>query len=739
MAEKNNINYKNDLALMEATISIKHKRMLDDLLDACKANLPSVNEELIRKAFQLSYESHKNDFRASGEPYFNHPYEVAMVVAREIPLDDISVVSSLLHDVVEDSDISLDFITKEFGKEVSEIVDGVTKIGGVFKGQEITQAENYRKLLLSMVKDVRVMLVKFADRLHNMRTLEFVHPQKQRRIAKETLDIYAPFANRFGLGAVKWEMEDLAFKYLNKEAYEDIAKKISNTRRERESFIKRFIKPVEEKLREHKLVYELGGRPKHLYSIYRKMVVQNRPFEDIYDLLAVRIILESNDPNECYYVLGIINQLYKPIPDRFKDFISIPKKNNYQSIHTTVIGLEGKLVEVQIRTRKMHEIAERGVAAHWKYKENIAPGDVDLEEWVNWVRDIFENASKDEATKEILASFKLNLYQDEIYIFTPKGELRRLPIHSTPVDFAYEVHSNVGNRCIGAKVNNKIVPLDTVLHSGDQVEIITSKNQHPNKSWLQFVQTHKAKNNIRKYLNKEEERVYDAGKEIWERKIKKLKLSFTQDDVIKLFRKLRFDNIRAFYKAITEDKINLDEILNPQAEVVEKPTPEVEFDKFADIARTTAGGVVVEGDAKGFAYSYAKCCKPIPGDHVIGYVTIGEGIKVHRKDCKNLINMLKNGESRVVPVTWPKSNGAYFVAGIIIKGEDTPGLLKDISNSITTYQNTNIKSVNITTNDSFFRGTITIYVKDLDHLNKLIERLKKNKGIYSVERFDADN
>jgi len=723
---------------MEATISIKHKRMLDDLLEACKANLPVVNEELIRKAFQLSYESHKNDFRASGEPYFNHPYEVASIVAREIHLDDISVVSALLHDVVEDSDISLDFISKEFGKEVAEIVDGVTKIGGVFKGQEITQAENYRKLLLSMVKDVRVILVKFADRLHNMRTLEFVHPQKQRRIAKETLEIYAPFANRFGLGAVKWEMEDLAFKYLNKEAYDDIAKKIKDTRKERESFINKFMKPVTDKLKEHKLVFEMGGRPKHLYSIYRKMIIQNRSFEDIYDLLAVRIILESNDPNECYYVLGIINQLYKPIPDRFKDFISIPKKNNYQSIHTTVIGPEGKLIEVQIRTRKMHEIAERGVAAHWKYKENISTDDKDLEDWVNWVRDIFENSTKDEATKEILASFKLNLYQDEIYIFTPKGELRRLPLNSTPVDFAYEVHSSVGNHCIGAKVNGKIVPLDTKLHSGDQVEIITSKNQNPNKSWLQFVQTHKAKSHIRKYLNKEEEKLVDSGKDLWEKKIKKLKLSFSHDEIAKIARKLRFENTKLFYKAIAQDRVNLDEILNPDIPVEEKSTPELQFEKFVDVARNTAGGVVIEGEQKGLAVSYAKCCNPIPGDPVIGYVTIGEGIKIHRKDCKSLISILKSDESRVVPVSWPKTNGAFFVAGLIIKGEDMPGLLKDISNSITAFDNTNIKSVNITTNDSLFRGTITVYVKDLEHLKKLIDRLKKNKGIYSVERFDAD-
>ncbi|MDF1611848.1 RelA/SpoT family protein [Stygiobacter electus] len=724
---------------MEITLSIKHQRMLDDLLNYCKSNLRSVNEELIKKAFVLSYESHKNDFRASGEPYFNHPYEVATIVAREIPLDDISVISALLHDVVEDSDISLEFISKEFGSEVAEIVDGVTKIGGVFKGQEITQAENYRKLLLSMIKDVRVILVKFADRLHNMRTLEFVSPQKQRRIAKETLEIYAPFAHRFGLGVLKWELEDLAFKYLNKDAYDDIAKKIKDTRKEREAFIQRFSKPIKEKLDELNLKYEISGRPKHLYSIYRKLVMQNRPWEDIYDLLAIRVILEKNDPNECYLVLGIVNQIYKPIAERFKDFISIPKKNNYQSIHTTVIGPEGKPVEVQIRTRKMHEIAERGVAAHWKYKEHVSTEDQDLEEWVNWVRDIFENVSKDEASKEIIASFKLNLFQDEIYVFTPKGELKRLPINSTPVDFAFEVHSNVGYHCIGAKVNGKIVPLDTILHSGDQVEIITSKNQHPNKSWLQFVHTQKAKNNIRKYLNKEEEKEVEAGKEIWEKKIKKLKLSFSSDEVAKLARKLKFDNSRQFFRSIFLDKINLDQILNPKTGTDNKSSHEIEFDKFVDIARTSAGNVLVEGDYKGFAYSYAKCCNPIPGDQVIGYVTIGEGIKIHRKDCKNLINMVKSGEDRLVPVTWPKTSDTYFVAGISIRGDDMPGILKDISNSITTYQNTNIKSVNIYTQDSLFKGTITVYVKDLDHLNKLIERLKKNKGIFSVERFDAEN
>ncbi len=723
---------------MDAPV-VKYDSMLNSLLETCKNNLSSVNEELIRKAFRLSYEAHKNDFRASGEPYFIHPYEVARIVAEEMPLDDISVISALLHDVVEDTDISLDFIHQEFGKEVAEIVDGVTKIGGVFRGQYITQAENYRKMLLSMIKDVRVILVKFADRLHNMRTLEFVSPHKQRRIAKETLEIYAPFAHRFGLARIKWEMEDIAFKYLNREAYEEIAQKLKETRQARENYINKICEPISERLKEHGLKFEISGRPKHFYSIYRKMIKQNKPLEDIYDLLAIRIIIESDDVNECYYVLGIINQLFTPIPDRFKDFISIPKKNGYQSIHNTVIGPDGRLVEIQIRTRRMHEVAEKGVAAHWKYKEDIVSTDKDLEEWVNWVRDIFQTASDDEASKELLASFKLNLYQDEIYVFTPKGDLKRLPINSTPVDFAFEIHSRVGYHCIGAKVNGKIVPLNTILHSGDQVEIITSKNQHPNKSWLQFVQTHKAKSNIRKYIKKEEARIVEIGKQIWERKIKKLKLSFSNEEIGKLARKLKFANPSEFFSAIAQDKVNLDEILNPPAPEEKPEAHQLEFDDFAEQARKTAGGVLVEGEHKGIVYEYAKCCNPIPGDPIIGFITVGHGVKIHRKNCKNLISMSQTEPNRLIPVEWPKTNGKYFVAGITIKGEDKPGILKDLSNSITSYKNTNIKSVNINTTDSMFVGQITVYVENIEHLNRLIERLKKNQGIYSVERFEADS
>jgi RelA/SpoT family (p)ppGpp synthetase len=716
----------------------KYKKMLDELLDACRRHLPSVNEALISKSFEFCLEAHKNDIRASGEPYFTHPYEVALIIANEIPLDDITIVSTLLHDVVEDTEFNLDILSKEFGKEVAEIVDGVTKISGIFKGQEITQAENYRKLLLSMVKDVRVILVKFADRLHNMRTLQFVNPDKQRRIAQETLEIYAPFANRFGLGKVKWELEDLSFKYLNKEAYDEIARKIKSKRRERESYIKKFTDPIIEKLDEYKLKFEINGRPKHLYSIYKKMVTRNKPFEEIYDLFAIRIILATENNNDCYTTLGIVNQMYLPVPDRFKDYISIPKTNNYQSIHTTVVGPEGRLVEVQIRTIKMHEVAEKGVAAHWKYKEHKLANDKDLENWVNWVRDIFENANKDDARKDLLESFKLNLYQDEIYVFTPKGDLRRLPVGSTPVDFAFEIHSKVGYHCIGAKVNGKIIPLDTQLHSGDQVEIITSKNQHPNKNWIKFAITHKAKTAVRKWINKEEEDIINAGKEIWEKKIKKLKLSFTTSDISKLSVNLKYESPRHFYRAIAQGKVNLEEVLTATKEKEKKEKqPVLEFDNFASIARNDIGGVLVDGKQSGIMYSYAKCCNPIPGDPVVGFITVGEGIKIHRKTCNNLIKISEKEVSKLVPVQWPEAEGSLFVAGLSVMGEDSPGILNDISHTIVSYQNTNIKSININTNDSTFEGSVTLYVQNLEHLSRIIDRLKKLKGVYSVERFES--
>lgn len=718
--------------------SASSKILLEELLTNCKKNLPVTDEKLIEKAFDFALIAHQNDTRASNEPYFTHPFSVANILATEIPFDSVSVACGLLHDIVEDnSEYPLETIQKNFGVDIALIVDGLTKIKYLFKGTEINQSENYRKLLMSVTKDIRVIIVKFADRLHNMRTIEFLNPDKRKRIAKETLEIYAPLANRFGLGKLKWELEDLAFKELNKQAYEDIKKKINIKRGEREKYIDRFSAPIVKALNEYGFKFEISGRAKHLYSVYRKMIKRNKPFEEIYDLFAIRIILDSTDRNTCYTTWGIVNGIYIPLPDRLKDYIAIPKANNYQSIHTTVVGPEGKLVEVQVRTRQMHEIAEQGVAAHWKYKEGKTHVAQSMNQYVNWIRDIIENSADDDMRKNIIDNFKLNLYSDEIYVFTPKGDLKRLPLNSTPVDFAFDIHSKVGHHCIGAKVNQKIVPLDTVLNSGDQIEIITSKNQHPNKNWLKFVRTSKAKSEVRRWINKEEDELVNNGKDIWEKKLKKLKLVFTTQEVNKLSLNLKYDNLRQFYSAIAKGKLNLDEVLTAPTEKEKKAKdPVTEFENFAKIARTSGGDLVVNGEDFKMMFNYSKCCNPIPGDHVVGYISTGEGIKIHRKNCKTLLHISEREPEKIVMVEWPKIEGSSFIVGLILKGEDSPGLLNEISHSIVSFQNTNIKSISIDTRDSTFEGSVTLYVHDLEHLFRVMERLKKIKGIYSVQRMD---
>lgn len=721
-----------------------YKKRLDDLIAACQKNLKSVDVDLITRAFTMSLEAHKHDLRASGEPYFHHPYEVAMVVAKEIPLDDVSVAGALLHDVVEDTKFSLKDIRAEFGDSVADIVDGATKITDIFRSHEVTQAESYRKLLISMVNDIRVMLIKFADRLHNMRTLEYLSPDKQQRLAKETLDIYAPFAHRFGLAKVKWELEDLSFKYLHREEYEEIARQLKSKRREREHYIKKFSSPIEKKLKGEGLIHEVEGRPKHLYSIYLKMVKRTKPLDEIYDLFAVRFILDTTDNNDCYILYGIISELYKPIPERFKDYISVPKKNGYQSIHTTVVGPAGKLVEVQIRTKAMHEVAEKGVAAHWIYKENKSSLDKELEGWIGWVREIFEQKS-DDAPGELLESFKLNLYQDEIYVFTPKGHLKILPRSATPLDFAFEIHSNIGFHCIGAKVNGRIVPLNTLLRSGDQVEIITSKNQTPNPDWEKSVVTHKAKSQIRKWIREETRKRAAEGREAWDKKLRKQKFHLSEDELTKFVHTIRIDNLQKFYIAILEQRIDADAIIEQL--VMRSKHPETGepgrgkeeskslFSRFVNTARDIAGGISVLGSSDNFMHQYAKCCNPIPGDAIVGFVTVGEGIKIHRKDCKNVISLRLAESERMVEVEWPKTNGSDFMAAIHVAGKDRPGLLSDVTHAISTFQNTNIRSVNMDSKGLLFDGQIILYVKNTDHLDRVIDKIKKVEGILEVERF----
>ncbi len=719
-----------------------YKKKLEDLLAVCRKNLRTVNEDLIRRAFEFSLDAHKNDIRASGDPFFNHPYEVAMVVAKEIPLDDVSVASALMHDVVEDTEFTIKDIRHEFGDTIAEIVDGATKISDIFRSHEVIQAENYRKMLISMVNDIRVMLLKFADRLHNMRTLEYLPKEKQVRLAKETLDIYAPFAHRFGLAKIRWELEDLAFKYLHPQNYEDIAHRLKAKRKERESYIKKFVQPLEKRLKDEGMKFEIEGRPKHLYSIYTKMMNRHKPFDEIYDLFAVRLVLDTENNNDCFTVYGILTSIYMPIPERFKNYISVPKKNGYQSIHATVIGPDGRMVEVQIRTLPMHEIAEKGVAAHWRYKENLTTLDEELENWISWVREIFEHADDEAPTKQLMESFKLNLYQDEIYLFTPKGELKILPKGATPVDFAYAVHSNIGDHCLSAKVNGRIVQLDSQLHSGDQVEIITSKNQTPNTGWEQFVVTHKAKSHIRKWIKDEERKSLNIGREIWEKRTKKLKLHLNDDDLIKYLHDYKVSDLNGFYLKLQREEINPDSLIHeielklkhPQKEFQNDQKGDGIFNRFLTTARNITGGITLFGTKENFMHSYAKCCNPIPGDEIMGYVTKGDGIKIHLKSCHNFVLMAASDPQRVVEVAWPSTEGGEYVAAIYITGEDRPGLLNDITHSISTYQSTNIRAVKIDVRDSVFEGTIMLNVKDKTHLERITERLNKVKGVSKAKR-----
>ena len=734
-------------------IGINPEEDLAMLLAECRVNLPKADEQLISKAFRFCVKVHENDRRASGEPYYIHLFEVALIVVREIPLDDVSVAAALLHDIVEDhSNYSIKDIKAEFGSTIADIVDGVTKITDITKSREIKQAESYLKLVLSLVKDVRVILLKVADRLHNMRTLDHLTPAQQARIARETLDVFAPFAHRFGLGNIKWELEDLAFKYIDREQYDFIKKELNSTREEREKYIEKFIAPIAERLAQTNANFEINGRPKHIHSIFNKMISRDKSIDELYDLFAIRIILDTESKNDCFFVYGLVSEIYTPVPERFKDYISVPKKNGYQSLHTTVIGADGKRVEVQIRTREMHEVAEKGVAAHFRYKSETLNDtstifqNKDLEEWANWMRDVLEN-NEDNAIPDLLESFKLTLYQNEIHVFTPKGELRNLPLGATPLDFAFAIHSQVGNHCIGAKVNGRIVPLDYKLQNGDSIEILTSKNQMPNRDWERLVVTHKAKSHIRKYLNEEKRKKQQEGKEMWERKVKKLNFHLNDDALERIIQSLKFENRGEFYYALGIGTANVDGIaelvrekLKPGAPVNDNPTTETNFQTILDTARGSSSGVYVVGDAQNTSallYSYAKCCNPVPGDAIVGVVTTGIGIKVHRVSCKNIIDLQQKMVSRLMDLQWSSLLQGDFIAAIRITGEDRTGMLNDITTAVASYNNTSIRSVNIHAFESVFEGVVTLFVKNTEHLQRIFDKLRKIKGVKTIDRFEG--
>lgn len=724
---------------MLTQIEEEHYVKLDELISLCRKRLRKCDEDLIRRAFFLCYRAHSAEKRASGEPYFYHPVEVARIMLEEIPLDDVSVAAALLHDVVEDTDYTLDDLRDEFGNDVARLVEGLTKISGIFANREIKEAESFRKMLLSMIDDIRVILIKFCDRLHNMRTLDALPPHRQVKIATETRDIYAPFAHRFGLGKIKIELENLAFKYLDREAYDDLVEALKLTRADRMAYLETVMQPIEKELRKRGFDFEISGRPKHLFSIYNKMRSQGKSLEEIYDLYGIRIILNSDDASECFSVYGYITQIFQPVPERFKDYISVPKHNGYQSLHTTIIGPKGRMVEVQIRTRKMHEFAENGVAAHWRYKEKVSTKDEAIDSLIRWARELIENADSAAAFME---GFRMNLYQDEIYVFTPKGDMKVLPRNATPVDFAFEIHTEIGMRCIGAKVNGKIVALHTKLKSGDQVEIITSKNQTPKADWEKFVVTHKAKLKIRQFLNEERRAQIEEGRTLWSKLVEKTKRVFSESDLARLAKHHGLATAADFFRAIGAKEINAEKALSELAHPEQKPEkPIIQYTDFLKDARQTRAllteksrdAVIIEG-MDGIAYAYAKCCNPVPGDEIIGIVTAGGVVKIHRRNCRNINNehIVKSG--KLVSVNWRASATNEFLAGLRIFGEDKIGMTNAITQAILK-TDTNIRSIALNAKDGMFEGTVVVYVKDIAHLSRLVEKIKRIDGVFTVERF----
>ena len=731
---------------------------LENLLAHCRSNLPSVDEDMIRRAFRLSYWAHRNDWRASGERYISHPLEVATIVARDIGLDDISVAAALLHDVVEDTEISLDFIRSKFGETMETVIDGLTKISGVFDSRELGQAENVRKLMLSMATDLRVILVKFADRLHNMRTLEALPKKKRLKKASETLDLFAPLAHRFGLFSIKSELEDLCLKILDPEAYEHIVSGIKEMAEEREAFINRFTEPLRERLESDGFSFKIYGRVKNVYSIHRKMKRQDKPLEEIYDIFAIRIVLdtdgnldevkrEKKGKEDCWRVYSVVTDLYNPLPTRFRDFISNQKSNGYQSLHTTVIGPGGRRVEVQIRTDRMHEVAEKGVAAHWRYKEGKTNVDEEMEQFLEWVRDLLDSPKPDEAT-EFVEEFRLNLYDEEIYVFTPKGDLMTLPQGATPVDFAFKVHTEVGMQCIGSKVNGKMVPLSHELQSGDQVEVITSKKQTPNPDWEKFVQTHKAKSRIRHFKNEKRRRTADLGRQMWEKEAKKAHLEVSDHDLQEYAHELSFPDLRQLFYEIGAGIYDPQELIDfikdgraaeeESKDALDENSLQEQYENFLEAAQTSGRqALVIDGEVqKDIAVNYASCCKPIPGDDVLGFTSRTGTVNIHRTNCPNARDLLNNQPDRILDVDWSRQKDVQFVAALRLMGEDRSGMLNDITTVISKNLNTYIRSLTIDSEDGVFSGTVVLHVSDLEHLRRLMERLKRIDGLHGVYRFE---
>ncbi len=701
----------------------------------------------IRKAFNFATEAHMSMRRKSGEPYITHPIAVARICTEEIGLGATSIVCALLHDTVEDTDTTLEDIERLFGKKVKRIIDGLTKISGAIDFTTSDQAENFRKMILTLPDDVRVIFIKLADRLHNMRTLGSMRKDKQLKIAAETLFLYAPLAHRLGLNAVKTELEDLSLKFKEPDMYAEINTKLKKSQEIRSRFISQFISPLKRELTKTGLDFTIKGRPKSVYSIFNKITQKKVAFEEIYDLFAIRIILNSTPENEktdCWRVYSIITDFYQPNPDRLRDWITNPRSNGYESLHTTVMSPTGKWVEVQIRSERMDEIAEKGMAAHWKYKDSKKKIENKFDDWINKIRDLVQNNETD--TLDFIDDFKLNLYAKEIYIFTPTGELKTMPKDATALDFAFDIHGDIGRKCIGAKVNHKLVPLNHPLSSGDQVEIITSNKQKPKEAWLDFVVTSKARSNIKQSLKEEVKQVAEQGKEALKRKLKSLKVDYNDKNLRELLKLYDFKNPLDLNFQIANGKIDLSKIKHIVIKggelKFEKEKPIKQVPKFTEEKEIISSFGVKSSEAiilgddslKQVDYKIAKCCSPIPGDDVFGFLTINEGIKIHRTNCPNAVQLMSNYAYRVLKAKWKSQTLKEFSVGVEFTGIDGMGILHSLTNLVTGSLNINIKSLNIGSEAGFFNGELNALVHDTKHLDDLMKEMKKIEGIKTVER-----
>ncbi|HHS13710.1 MAG TPA: bifunctional (p)ppGpp synthetase/guanosine-3',5'-bis(diphosphate) 3'-pyrophosphohydrolase [bacterium] len=710
----------------------RYRYQFDKMIRVITSYTQNVDIPTLKKAYQFAYEAHKDKLRLSGVPYIEHCLETAKILV-DLRLDPITISAGLLHDVVEDTGITIDEVREQFGEEIALLVDGVTKISELrFESQAEKQAENFRKMIFSMARDLRVIMIKFADRLHNMRTIKFVPEKKAHRIALETREVYATLAHRFGIARVKWELEDAALSVLEPEIYLDLVKKVFDRREKREEYIRKVTEPIDRELQKHGIQAQVAGRAKNFYSIYQKMKKRNVPFEEIYDLLAIRIIVNRID--ECYFVLGVVHTLFTPVHDRFKDYIATPKLNMYQSLHTTVVGPEGKMVEIQVRTEEMHHVAEIGIAAHWKYKEGRHSDD-ELDRYSGWLREMVDWQKDMLDPEEYLDILKTDLFISEVFVFTPKGDLLKMPIGSTPVDFAFAVHTDIGFQCIGAKVNGSIVPLNTELKSGDSVEIITSANQKPNRDWITFVKTSKAKSKIRRWLKEAQfQEAVKLGEEMLNKGLKRYNLKITKKEIAD-YAKATGIKMERLLAELGAGDLSLHKVLKSLApdvfsQPIEKGRQNI-FERFVFKARGAAHGIRVQG-MDNLLIRFARCCHPVPGDSIVGYLTQGKGIVVHRRDCTNVKKLMEVPE-RNVDVEWAVDGEEAFMVQLQIMAVSRGDFLKDVGETLSNTE-ANILKVNLKTENAVITAYMIIEVKDLTHLTRIIRKIYRLKGILSVER-----